>query len=125
MKPINRRLRSLRVTTPYTTDAKYLARLESDRKLHLKNFEQFLMDGLTPSVLPVSGTAFDLLKKAYAFYKEERYKEASINYMMAVLILVSYNPYAEADRGLHVEPTPGLIHAPANGNTILAYSQKC
>ena len=124
-QPINRRLQSPPPPPPpYTTDVKYLARLENDRKLHDKNFEQFLMNGLTPSVLPVSGTAFDLLKKAFEDYSNRRYREACINYMLAILIMASYNPYAKADRGLPFAPTPGLIHALADGNTILAYSPK-
>ena len=100
--------------------------LIADYKL-IKNFEQFLIAERTQLVLPVAGTAMDLLKKAYRDYDAGRYQAASIKYMMAFVIMLSYNPYAAADRGFDTKNSdnhqPGLLHT-TDGDVMMAYHFK-
>jgi len=126
IKRLDHKIQKSQVTKPYNIDARYRKRLQNDEELQIKNFKQFIIDGRTPAVLPVAGTATDILKEAYNNYLKGNYKKASGKFMVAFAIILSYMPCAKGDRGLSalIDVKPGLLNAPANPNIMLSYHDK-
>lgn len=103
---------------------KHRLHLQQSNQLAMKRLLKMKQEGVRQKVTPVLGTAKELLEKARKQMKERKYKEASVNISLAVLIISSYNPMlpdSGLDRGRMTERRAG-IHAVEDGDTLLTYN---
>ena len=109
----------------YIPNDAYLEKLQNDINFKIKLFEKYLIDKRQHKVEPVLGTALGMLQEGYLNYTKGNFKKASINYMMALTIILSYNPHAETDRMFGSKDfhnkQPGLIFASVDPDTLLSY----
>ena len=103
---------------------KHRQHLQQSNQLAMKRLLKMKQEGVRQKVTPVLGTAKELLEKARQQIKKRKYKEASVNISLAVLIISSYNPMlpdSGLDRGRMGERRAG-IHAVEDGDTLLTYN---
>tara|TARA_B100000989_G_scaffold277464_1_gene238439 strand:- start:498 stop:1118 length:621 start_codon:yes stop_codon:yes gene_type:complete len=103
---------------------KHRRQLQQSNQLAKKQLLKMKQDGVRQKVTPVLGTATQLLEKAKQQMAQGKYKEASVNISLAVLIISSYNPMlpdSGLDRGRMSERRAG-IHAVEDGDTLLTYN---
>ena len=103
---------------------KHRLHLQQSNQLAMKRLLKMKHEGVRQKVTPVLGTAKELLEKARKQMKERKYKEASVNISLAVLIISSYNPMlpdSGLDKGRMGERRAG-IHAVEDGDTLLTYN---
>lgn len=107
-----------------TPNKKHARHLQQSSILGQKQLLKMRQEGARQKVTPVLGTAKELLEKATRQMSEGKYKEASLNISLAVLIISSYNPMlpdSGLDRGRMSERRAG-IHAVEDGDTLLTYN---
>lgn len=103
---------------------KHARHLQQSTQLAGKQLLKMKQEGVRQKVTPVLGTAKELLEKARRQMSQGKYKEASVNISLAVLIISSYNPMlpdSGLDRGRMSERRAG-IHAVEDGDTLLTYN---
>ena len=103
---------------------KHRQHLQQSNQLAMKRLLKMKQEGVRQKVTPVLGTAKELLEKARQQMSQGKYKEASVNISLAVLIISSYNPMlpdSGLDRGRMSERRAG-IHAVEDGDTLLTYN---
>lgn len=107
-----------------TPNEKYRQQLQYSNQLAEKQLLKMKEEGVRQKVTPILGTAKEILEKARRQMAKGKYKEASMNISLAVLIISSYNPMlpdSGLDRGRMGERRGG-IHAVEDGDTLLTYN---